>query len=106
MALPNPPSSMRRRLLAQRRAISSAPRRAAPAPHRFSPGRAAAGAALALFGAIAITAQVALLNCGSAACNTAIIKIGLALGAIVSAASQLALVIGLWLLWTSRSRAS
>jgi len=55
---------------------------------------------------LAIAAQVALLNCGTAACNTAIIDIGLALGAVISAASQLALVAGLWLLWTARSRAS
>lgn len=106
MALPNPPSSMRRRLLALRRATSGASQPAAPPSYRFSPGRAAAGAALALAGALAIAAQVALLNCGTAACNTAIIEIGLALGAVISAASQLALVAGLWLLWTARSRAS
>jgi hypothetical protein len=96
---------MRRRLLALRRATSGAPHPAASPPPRLSPGRAAAGAALALTGAAAIAAQVALLNCGTATCNTAIIDIGLALGAVISAASQLALVAGLWLLWTARSRA-
>ncbi|WP_374578716.1 hypothetical protein [Phenylobacterium sp.] len=105
MALPKPPSPMRRRLLGSRRAPSSSPHGAAPPPHRFSPGRAAAGAALAAIGAISLTAQIALLNCSAAACEAAIIDIGLALGAMISAVSQLALLAGLWLLWSSRSGA-
>ena len=104
MALLSDPLKTPQRQLGPRRS-SLDPPPGAPPPLRLSPGRAAAGAALAAIGAISLTAQIGLLNCSAAACEAAIIDIGLALGAMISAVSQLALLAGLWLIWSSRSGA-
>lgn len=76
----------------------------APPPLRLSPGRAAAGALLTLIGLTGLVAQIIVFNCGSQACERAMMTMGLALGAMLAALCQLAIILGLWLLATSRRR--
>ena len=52
----------------------------------------------------ALVALVVVNNCLSDACQKAIIAIGLAGGAALSAIAQVAAVVGAWLLWTSVRR--
>ena len=102
MALLSHPLKASQRRLGPRR---SAPDRSPP-PLRLSPGRAAAGALLAVIGLAGLVAQIAVFNCGSQACDRAMMTIGLAMGAALAALCQLAIIIGLWLLASSRRRGS
>jgi hypothetical protein len=95
-----------RRLFGPRRSTPDPPPGPASAPPRFSPGRAAAGAGLALAGLAGLVAQVYIFNCGTQACDRLMMNIGLALSAALAAIAQLAIIVGLWLLWTAWRRTS
>ncbi|WP_293402880.1 hypothetical protein [Phenylobacterium sp.] len=103
MALLSHPLKTPQRLLGPRRS-SLDPPPGAPPPLRLSPGRAAAGALLTIIGVATLAGQIFVFNCGSQACDRAMMTIGLALGAALAALSQLAIILGLWLLWTARRR--
>lgn len=104
MALLSHPLKTPQRLVGPRRSSPDPPPGAASPPLRLSPGRAAAGALLAIIGLAALAAQMFILNCGSQACDRAMMTIGLALGAALAALAQFAIILGLWMLWTARRR--
>ena len=103
MALLSHPLKASQRLLGPRRS-SPVPPPGAPPPLRLSPGRAAAGALLALIGLAGLIGQIVVFNCGSQACDRAMMTVGLAVGAALAALCQIAIIFGLWLLWTARRR--
>ncbi|CAN7266228.1 hypothetical protein LJR164_001207 [Phenylobacterium sp. LjRoot164] len=105
MALLSHPLKTPQRWLGPRRS-SLDPPPGAPPPLRLSPGRAAAGALLTLIGAAGLIAQIVVFNCGSQACDRVMMTLGLAMGAALAALCQLAVIIGLWLLASSRRRDS
>lgn len=104
MALLSHPLKTPQRLLGPRRPSPDRPPGAASPPFRLSPGRAAAGVLLTVIGLATLAGQIFVFNCGSQACDRAMITIGLALGAALAALSQFAIILGLWLLWTARRR--
>jgi hypothetical protein len=67
-------------------------------------GRAIWGLVLALAGTSGLTGLVYITNCDAAGCVRATFALGLAGAALVSALFQILAVVGLWLLWTARSR--
>lgn len=67
-------------------------------------GRAAAGVLLTVVGVGALSGQVAVSNCVSAACQRALFGLGLAGMSLVTALAQLAVLGGLALLWSATRR--
>ncbi|MCX7585484.1 hypothetical protein [Phenylobacterium sp. 58.2.17] len=59
---------------------------------------------LALIGLAGLIGQIVVFNCGSQACDRAMMTVGLAMGAALAALCQIAIILGLWLLWTARRR--
>ena len=105
MALLSDPLKTPQRQLGPRRS-SLDPPPGAPPPLRLSPGRAAAGALLTLIGAAGLIAQIIVFNCDTQACDRVMMTLGLAMSAALAALCQLAIITGLWLLVSSRRRAS
>lgn len=63
------------------------------------PWRLAAGFALAVVGAAVLGALVYVFNCSGEACERVMIGLGLGLSALIAAVGQLALIVGLRLIW-------
>lgn len=101
--LSHPLKASQRRIGPRRSSLDPSP--GAPPPLRLSPGRAAAGALLAIIGLAGLIAQIIVFNCGSQACDRAMMTVGLAMGSALAALAQIAIILGVWLLWTARRRA-
>ena len=64
--------------------------------------RLAGGVALTVLGAAILAALIYVFNCSGAACERAMIDLGLAGSALVAALGQIALIIGLRMIWVAR----
>lgn len=65
------------------------------------PWRLAAGVALTAFGALTLLALIYAFNCGGAACERAMLGLGLAGSALIAGIGQFALLAGLRLIWVA-----
>ena len=65
-------------------------------------GRAALGAAMVVAGVMTLAWLVYIGNSTSPAAERALIAVGLAGGALISAMAQAAILIGAWMFWTTR----
>lgn len=63
--------------------------------------RLAGGVALSLVGAAILAALVYVFNCSGATCERAMIDLGLAGSALVAAIGQIALIVGLRMIWVA-----
>ena len=68
--------------------------------------RATLGAAMIVAGVLTLAWLVYIGNSTSPAAERALIAVGLAGGALISAAAQAAILIGAWMIWTTRRRSS
>lgn len=73
-----------------------------PEPHRKS--RIALGAVLTLLGAVGLAALFIILDVDLPGLEAAPYRLGLAFTVLLSGAAQVSLLIGIWLLWTTRRR--
>ena len=67
-------------------------------------GRTALGLILTILGIGGLAALFVILDLDVPGLEAAPFRLGLALTALLSGAAQVSLLIGLWLLWTSRRR--
>lgn len=63
--------------------------------------RLAGGVALSLLGAGILAILIYVFNCGGAACERAMIGLGLAGSALVAVIGQFALIVGLRMIWVA-----
>jgi hypothetical protein len=66
--------------------------------------RAVVGVALALVGSLILCGLIAVTNCTSDVCQKTMFDLGLALTSLISGGAQVMILVGLWLLWTTRRR--
>lgn len=67
-------------------------------------GRFLLGAVMALFGSFVLSGLTFLSHSSRPSCEALMMSLGLAPAAAVSAAAQVALLVGIWLMWSAAHR--